>query len=75
MPNIKKPMTNRQRRINSMMKYKKKELENFHRAKHPADPALYKKQKKDIARAILVEQWWPVRDFPVTIGDEKKTQH
>ena len=57
-----------------MMKYKKSELIAAHKLKHPNDPALYRRSKKEIAKEITRDPWWPVRDFPVTVYDPKNEE-
>lgn len=68
---MKRPIRPKEHAINSMMKKKKAELVAAHKMKHPADPALYRRTKREIAAEIIKQAWWPVRDFPVTIEDEK----
>lgn len=67
--NMPTPLRRRARAIHDMMKLKKDALIRAHKTKHPSDPALYRRQKRDIAAEVAKEAWWPVRDFPVEISE------
>lgn len=60
------PESRRERLIRSIMKHKKADLVKLHRRKHPADPALYRRSKREIAIAFARPQWWPQQDFPAS---------
>jgi len=66
------PLSSRERRIQSILKMKKSAIIAAHKAKHPTDPALYRRSKREIALEVMRPAWWPVRDFPVAIEEAKK---
>lgn len=66
MPRV-KSFSNKEKRVKNIVKLKKDEIIQAHKRKHPTEPALYLRTKAEIARELVKPQWWPVRDFPVTI--------